>query len=373
MAQKMIAAWLLAFAGLLSFWGLGWDIQWHADVGPDTFWTAPHGLIYGGTAIGGFVSLYMIILTTIKHRRGVTGIEEQNSSFLGFKGQMGYIIAGFGSLVFILGGAYDEWWHSLYGFDVTLFSPSHFGLFFSSMIARLGGIYVFVSESNQAKHRGDRKVQLIAGIGFCFSMALFLTTFTPFLIMAVTQKMMLGPFIDYAIVSTILFSAALFMIASFIRRTGFVTLTALFFTLLNITMYYGAPWGVERLASAMGYSYKVEAIVDPILSTSMPMFLFVMAIVIDLLMFLGYKQRAVKIKSATIMLFASAAGLIQYFLEPRWKDIVKMMSRTSEQTEIALQQLQTGAIPTLFMVAVLGAVLGYIGWKSGAVFRYTNK
>jgi hypothetical protein len=26
--------------------GGSWDIQWHADVGPDTFFTAPHSMLY---------------------------------------------------------------------------------------------------------------------------------------------------------------------------------------------------------------------------------------------------------------------------------------------------------------------------------------
>ena len=30
---------------------------------------------------------------------------------LGFRAPTGYIIAGFGSLIFLLFGGYDEWWH----------------------------------------------------------------------------------------------------------------------------------------------------------------------------------------------------------------------------------------------------------------------
>ena len=49
----------------LSFLGFCWDIQWHTDVGPDTFFTAPHLVLYAGVAIAGLTSLAMVLLTTV--------------------------------------------------------------------------------------------------------------------------------------------------------------------------------------------------------------------------------------------------------------------------------------------------------------------
>lgn len=35
------------FGVFLSLLGLAWDINWHDDVGPDTFFTLPHTFLYG--------------------------------------------------------------------------------------------------------------------------------------------------------------------------------------------------------------------------------------------------------------------------------------------------------------------------------------
>src|SRR5689334_10307413 len=55
----------------LSFLGFCWDVQWHTDVGPDTFFTAPHLVLYGGVTIAGLTCLGMVLLTTVYARRGV--------------------------------------------------------------------------------------------------------------------------------------------------------------------------------------------------------------------------------------------------------------------------------------------------------------
>lgn len=54
---ETIGAWLLLVASLTGTFGLVWDIQWHTDVGPDTFFTAPHLVVYLGMATTGLTSL----------------------------------------------------------------------------------------------------------------------------------------------------------------------------------------------------------------------------------------------------------------------------------------------------------------------------
>ena len=48
---------------LLALTGFAWDVQWHTDVGPDSFFTAPHLVLYGGIAVSGIVCLAMVLLT----------------------------------------------------------------------------------------------------------------------------------------------------------------------------------------------------------------------------------------------------------------------------------------------------------------------
>ena len=55
---------------LLSLVGLTWDLQWHDDVGPDTFFTLPHLFLYAGSAVVGLASLAVVLLTTAARRAG---------------------------------------------------------------------------------------------------------------------------------------------------------------------------------------------------------------------------------------------------------------------------------------------------------------
>jgi hypothetical protein len=109
---------------LCSFLGFAWDIQWHVDVGPDTFFTAPHLVLYSGIAVTGLVCLAVTLLTTAAARRGdPAALVGTAAAFGSYRAPLGYLVGGFGALSFLLYGLLDQWWHSVYGFDVAIVSP----------------------------------------------------------------------------------------------------------------------------------------------------------------------------------------------------------------------------------------------------------
>src|SRR4051812_48112240 len=55
---------------MLSLIGLTWDVQWHSDVGPDTFFTLPHLFLYSGSAVSGLASLVVVLAATAAQRAG---------------------------------------------------------------------------------------------------------------------------------------------------------------------------------------------------------------------------------------------------------------------------------------------------------------
>ncbi len=63
-------AWIVLLGTIVTTVGISWDIQWHNEVGPDTFFTLPHLLLYSGSAIAGFASLAMVVLATSAQRAG---------------------------------------------------------------------------------------------------------------------------------------------------------------------------------------------------------------------------------------------------------------------------------------------------------------
>ena len=67
-----IGAWVVLLGTAITTIGLSWDIQWHVEVGPDTFFTLPHLFLYSGSAVSGIASLVMVLLATSAQRAGRT-------------------------------------------------------------------------------------------------------------------------------------------------------------------------------------------------------------------------------------------------------------------------------------------------------------
>ena len=72
LARPWVPAWILLLGSASTFVGLAWDLQWHNDVGPDTFYTLPHLFIYAGAAVSGLVSLAVVLAATGAVRSGRT-------------------------------------------------------------------------------------------------------------------------------------------------------------------------------------------------------------------------------------------------------------------------------------------------------------
>ncbi|PRY35666.1 hypothetical protein [Umezawaea tangerina] len=134
-------------------------MEWHTNVGPDTFFTLPHLLLYSGTAVAGLTSLVVVLSTTAADRAGrvvdpiVAGrvvdpiVGGRAVAVLGrtFAAPVGYLVAGTGAAVFLVYGLWDQWWHGLYGFDAMVASPPHIGLLLSIMITTVGFTMVTVT------------------------------------------------------------------------------------------------------------------------------------------------------------------------------------------------------------------------------------
>jgi hypothetical protein len=146
------AVWAILFAlgFLAAAYGLYWDIQWHFFVGRDSFWIPPHILLYSGVALAGLSAFISIVCESIWRRSGDGSI-----AFLGiFRGSRGMFVAGFGVLFIVLAAPLDDYWHRLYGIDVTLWAPFHLMGLFGSLMALIGLSYVLAGLGNAA--RGTR-------------------------------------------------------------------------------------------------------------------------------------------------------------------------------------------------------------------------
>jgi hypothetical protein len=134
---------VLQFVGAL---GLVWDVQWHTNVGRDSFLTPPHILLYTGVAGIGVVCLGLVLLETWRAYSG-RGVDDSNSvRVLGvFRAPIGFVLTGAGALITASAAPWDNYWHELYGIDVALWAPFHTMGSLGGIMGVVGGLYTWAS------------------------------------------------------------------------------------------------------------------------------------------------------------------------------------------------------------------------------------
>ncbi|HEY7926066.1 MAG TPA: hypothetical protein VIG86_01460 [Candidatus Dormibacteraeota bacterium] len=110
-----IALWSL----LVALVGFSWDVAWHADLGRDqALLTPPHVMILTGLIGIGVAALASIALATADRARVGLAIGRLRVPWSALP--MGIMALGA-----VIGFPLDNYWHSVYGIDVTMWSPTH--------------------------------------------------------------------------------------------------------------------------------------------------------------------------------------------------------------------------------------------------------
>lgn len=154
---RRTSAWIMLLFLLQGELGAVWDREWHYYVGRDQFWTPPHTLIYSCVAGAGIVALIVVLLDTLRYRRGTPGVDDSSTVriFGVFHAPLGFIIGGFGAFQALVSGPLDNYWHNLYGIDIALWAPFHMMGVTGAVIGNLGMIYVFASEAAIERESGQ--------------------------------------------------------------------------------------------------------------------------------------------------------------------------------------------------------------------------
>ncbi|MFI7129491.1 hypothetical protein ACIBQ1_27590 [Nonomuraea sp. NPDC050153] len=265
---------------LLSLIGVGWDVQWHVDVGPDTFFTLPHLILYSGSAVAGIAALVMVLRATFAQRAGRPADPTAGGSpirVLGgtFTAPLGYLVAGTGGALFLLYGLLDLWWHSLYGFDAVLNSPPHVALFISISLTMVGSVIVFAA----ARARRWGRAGLVVSIPV-------LMTFTPVTTNAFDG---LGLPIDPELAGTVFFTVCFVLMGAITLRHRRVALSiAAVLGVMQLFLWWFSPWAARVYADYVGLPLRDNLRdIPPELPSGMPMFMLAAALVIEVLLRLG--------------------------------------------------------------------------------------
>lgn len=246
--------------------GVVWDVQWHNDVGPDTFLTLPHLLIYAGPSVAGFAAAVVVLLRTGAERRtpeqsdGTVAVKVLGT----FQAPMGFLIAGIGGAVDLFYGMADLWWHTEYGFDVTLNSPPHVGLALGGVAICVGTIVVFAAQHHTRFGR----------VGLVLSSALSMITVVFALFWA-------QPF---EVSVTAVAFLTLTLVGCVVRRPGWVSLTGLAFGAIVGLQWLFVPWATSTYAASVGLPFRDGVSTVPQMPALDPLVLPLIAVLLDLVL-----------------------------------------------------------------------------------------
>lgn len=346
---------------MLSLIGFAWDVQWHVDVGPDTFFTAPHLVLYSGIAVAGLTSLAMVLITSARYR----GITDGTVSVLGgrFRSPAGYLIGGIGAALFLLYGLLDQWWHTVYGFDVTLVSPPHVGLVLSVLITMIGCLCALAAEVRRAEARG--RSWWPTGLGFAIAAALLISFITASMVDVVfTVADALGLPLGPNGTLTFLIALMLLMTAAVVRRPGAATLVALVMTLLRLGLWFTVPWMTSEYATAVGLFLRDHTDGNPIVAGVLPPYVLLAGIAVDLVLLAG---RRFGWKVPLVVLLSGALVPVGLQLIETYPSLyVAPDVLFPIRPDLFSQTTITDISPVTLLV---GAIAGLFGWIIGVILR----
>lgn len=106
---------MLFLGALFSYCGVYWDVQYHFDIGRDSFWIHPHLLIYSGVLLAWFGGIIGVLWSrTFKNK-----VIAKKLTYT-----LGTIVLG--TMLIFTAAPIDDVYHRLVGIDATVWSPPHF-------------------------------------------------------------------------------------------------------------------------------------------------------------------------------------------------------------------------------------------------------
>ena len=382
---RRITAWLLLIFLISGELGAVWDREWHAFVGRDQFWTPPHTLIYSSVAGAGLLALIIVLLETSRYRKKSPGVD--NTSTVGifgyFHAPLGFSVLGFGALLPLIAAPLDNYWHELYGIDISLWAPFHMMGVTGALVAILGMIYIFASEAAIAR---EAKLPQKTFLGIP------LLEFGAILVMASFLNFVLTGFLQFPLVTigTVnistyplpLIMGSAFLMISAVRLThkpGAATLLTLLLLLHTLVVELFVPWAIRVAATQQGLSYRPPG-TAPYFRWEyalVPLALLVSALIVD-----GYTYWQIRRKGKVISSSLSASILGVIIAPPIFLLAPLILGGYSPYSPVFLPEpglpMDTGLM--IFIVAlsvvvalVAGAAGGWIGSDFGDIWRWSKR
>lgn len=378
---RRTCAWIILAFLICGELGMSWDIQWHALVGRDSFWTPPHMLIYFAVGGAGIVSLFMILADTLRYRHRAPGVNEKSTVriFRIFHAPLGFIICGMGPLICLIAAPFDNYWHQLYGIDVNLWSPFHLMGTIGGLLTGIGLVYAFASEAIIERQSGRLSRTLIGLNPLEWGALILLSALLRLTLSALTQfpSFMIGPFELLTYPLPLVLGAGLLFVSAlhFTRKPGITTLLAGLMVLHTLITEAFVPWAVRLLVTQMGLSYRFPGRLPffNVTATLLSLTFVVAGLLVDIIVYrqrlsqsepgswIGYSGKTLAMLAAlpivvvTPLIIQATASLLP-------EGVVYMPA----QTLLPL-------VVTFPLVLAVGAFAGTLGEKLGEMWRKNRR
>jgi len=282
------SAWIVLCLLLLAEFGLAWDRRWHDMVGRDQFWIPPHIMMYTGIAGAGLIALCVVLVDTLRYYQKKARVDDSSTVNIlwFFHAPLGFILLGIGMLIDAIAAPLDNYWHVLYGVDVTFWAPFHLMGHLGAVIGVLGIIYAFASEAAYERQVEHPSPRLLGLNGPEWGIVVLLAGFQEVVLPALTAfiPIVLGPvqLITYPLI--LVLAASLFPISLYlcIRKPGITLLMILILWPLSLATETLTPLALRFMVARLGLTYRLgrEPVFDVTIAM-LPLLYLVSALMVE--------------------------------------------------------------------------------------------
>ncbi|WP_346102984.1 hypothetical protein [Nonomuraea maheshkhaliensis] len=337
--REVAGAWFLMFGYATLLAGMIWDGQWHGDVGPDNFWTAPHLLLYAGTGIIGLSCLSVVLLST--WARGPATETPSVTVFRTFHAPWPFLVGGLGAAANLLYAGADLWWHDLYGFDIAAgTTPSHFGLGLSIQVEIFAMVMAFaVLRRTRSDRWGLALATALAAVGSTSAFGMLSELVFDWLPGVAPRVPGLGA------AGALMLS----LIVGLTRRWHWPAAAGLAFVIVQGGLALSVPAATRWYAGAIGQPMRDY-------TSGLPQVLVGVPVTFPLIALL----------SAAVVAWA-----VRRDMSPRWiTPAIGALAGVNTALFYGAVGMEMNLPATLVTVAALGAGMGWLGWHCASLLRH---
>lgn len=347
----------LVLAQIAFVFGAAWDIQWHYAIGRDRPFIPPHLLLLGGIAATGVLALGGVLWSSL--RRPAADGSGRLTLFKKFRAPVGLYLAGFGALCSALAFPWDDYWHRLYGLDVTIWAPFHVMIIAGMALAALGAAYLFAVSAD----RGPA-----AAVGTVFALASGAAILLLLQAQALDREGILSvrpraavifPPLLAGLTIPWLVAAALVVRPARWFPIGGATLVALALTAIRAGMFSFVPWALRWAAALDGSRVREQNMALIATPLAFPAWIVAAGLVVDAAVWLSRSGR-IRLTSPLVLALAGlVAGIALASLDRPWERTLPLVRGG---TALNVREAFWNSLP---VVGAIGAVAGLYGAAIG--------